>query len=637
MRFSAYCWLLLISLPLALSAQTSVSEQAIENFNLDSFAQKPHVWLVHKDNLLKDDHLPEKRFTKSLLDALQIACAAGDLATVKHCLKAGCSPRRSNYFTPFSLAIALHYNQADIVRHLVEHDSSLVQYRSKAGHNALFIGDSTRLDLIEYLIERGVDVNNPEGHSPMVLAATQVPRIELLLANGGDLNVKDSRGRRPLHFAAGFAESTAPLERLVEAGADLEALSDVNYSLLHYAAHFNEEVAITNWLLDKGADINARANRQFTPLHAAAENNPNPLIIEKLLAAGADLEAEDRYQFRPLHLAAKDNPNKAAVLSVLLKAGAELDAQNEFKDSPLDYAIQTPIQNDVVNDSLGLLTLLQAGAKINAKGTFGRTLLHKAVQSSRLAIVRTLIEQGANLEAQTNSNETPLLLSTYNPDWRVLALLVEKGANLHAQTKSGWTVWHYAVCHEFRPQMLRFLLTQNPNINVQDKYGYTPFLVAANHNDSVEVFRFLMENGANAHSKNENGAGALHLLADRNDKEHLEVARFLIEQGLDLEATDKAGYTPFLTAVLSCRSVPPLHFWVEQGANLQAQNHAGRNALHILAANIYLEEEPIKLKAADYLIGLGLDKQLKDKRGQRPAEVALEYKRFKLAELLSED
>lgn len=636
--------LFLLLFPLSLSAQAPFPAKALKNFRLDSFAQQPQLWFAHKEALLQDSTLCEKRFTVWEIDALQIACAVGDVSAVKKCLAAGCSPYRSNKYVPFSLAIALHYNHAALVHYLIEYDTKLASYCSESGYNALFIGPNTSTALIGYLLQKGAAPNNPAGHSPVVLAAAQLPQLQLLLAKGGKVDTQDKEGRRPLHFAAAYAQDTAVLAYLLQAGADLQARSAYAYSPLHYAAHFNKNPAVLHWLLEKGSDVQALDNRRATPLHLAARYNPNPAITQQLLEAGANLQAQDDFGRQALHRTAQFSPNKAEVLPLLLEAGADVHAHNNFKHDVLDLALTRgkPSQKANANDSIGLLILLRAYPHlIHQTDDFGRMPLHQAANRSSPALVRILIEQGAPINARMRNGATPLLRATQNPDLNVLKLLVAEGADLQLRNNFGQSVLHYAAWYDFRPDMLRFLLAQGMDIDIRDNYGNTPFLRAAEDSPSVDLLDFLLQNGADIRARNDNGATALHQLAERSDEESQALIRFLLEKGLGidfLEARDKWGKTPFLTAATFCRNKATLEFWVAQGVDVFAQTNQGRTALHQLANNHYNNDKAERrIELAQYLIDLGIDKRQKDHSQQTAAELALEWNRPELAAFLGEE
>ena len=91
---------------------------------------------------------------------------------------------------------------------------------------------------------------------------------ELLIANGADVNAKDSN------------EAWTPL---------------------HYAA-LNGNKELVELLIAKGADMNVKANEEWTPLHTTALEG-NKEVVELLIAKGVDVNAKDVDGKTPLNSA----------------------------------------------------------------------------------------------------------------------------------------------------------------------------------------------------------------------------------------------------------------------------------------------------------------------------------------------
>ena len=115
--------------------------------------------------------------------------------------------------------------------------------------------------------------------------------IELLIANGADVNAKGGFGQTALHHAA----NKEIAELLISEGADVNAKDNLGLTRLHGAARHNYK-ELAELLIEKGADVNAKTRNGETPLDLAIKRNPE--IADLLRKHGGkrseELEAEGK-------------------------------------------------------------------------------------------------------------------------------------------------------------------------------------------------------------------------------------------------------------------------------------------------------------------------------------------------------
>jgi hypothetical protein len=137
------------------------------------------------------------------------------------------------------------------------------------------ITDAARTGRIGYVKQHliaGTDVNAKGGWmdgTPLHYAAMEGHKeiVELLLANGADVNTKDD-GVTPLHFAAS-GDHKEIAELLIANGADVNAKGGDEATPLHWAA-YNGRKEIVELLIAEGADVNAKDEVGETPLDRTA-------------------------------------------------------------------------------------------------------------------------------------------------------------------------------------------------------------------------------------------------------------------------------------------------------------------------------------------------------------------------------
>jgi len=107
------------------------------------------------------------------------------------------------------------------------------------------------------------------GWTPLHSAARQGHReiVELLIANGSDVNSRDSSGKSSLHDAA-LGGHKEIVELLIIKGADLNTESGYYGAPLHVAAGLGHE-EVVELLIANGANLNVKDGFGRTPLDAA--------------------------------------------------------------------------------------------------------------------------------------------------------------------------------------------------------------------------------------------------------------------------------------------------------------------------------------------------------------------------------
>ncbi|MFB0551948.1 MAG: ankyrin repeat domain-containing protein [Phycisphaerae bacterium] len=155
------------------------------------------------------------------------------------------------------------------------------------------------------------------GHTPLHRAARHGDKalVELLIANGAEVNAKDCVGRTPLALA-GLKDVA---EILIAKGADVNAKNKGGYTLLHLTARSGNKER-TELLIANGADVNAENTGGATPLRFAAANG-HKKVAELLITKGADVNAKDKKGRTPLWYAQEEGHTE--IVELLRKHGAE--------------------------------------------------------------------------------------------------------------------------------------------------------------------------------------------------------------------------------------------------------------------------------------------------------------------------
>jgi len=135
---------------------------------------------------------------------------------------------------------------------------------------------------------------------------------------------------------------------------------------------------------------------------------------------------------------------------------------------------------------------LSSGAGINWQNPLGKTALHLAANSDKVAAVSFLLARGASMAAKDHEGRTALFDARSR---RMVVLLLEKGAEINTKAARLQTALH--VASEFgRWEVTELLLEHGAEIDGQDVCGQTALHWAAYYGQK-RCCRMLLEKGAN--------------------------------------------------------------------------------------------------------------------------------------------
>ncbi|RLN60953.1 hypothetical protein BBJ28_00002667 [Nothophytophthora sp. Chile5] len=207
----------------------------------------------------------------------------------------------------------------------------------------------------------------------------QYGMIRYLLSSGADANLRNYKGRRPLHVVKQSVDMVLIIERLIEAGAEIDSTEKRGLTpLMFMCSRGSLEGSAT--LLALGADVHRAAwSNGFSALEFAAQGGHTELV-ELCLSKGANPNARTLDGDTSLHLAS--GIPSADIILRLLQGGGNPNLQNRYGQTPAAVLLASAPGGDGDDRILCLEILTSAGCRLDKRDLFGRQASHLAHISS---------------------------------------------------------------------------------------------------------------------------------------------------------------------------------------------------------------------------------------------------------------
>ncbi|VUC26129.1 unnamed protein product [Clonostachys rosea] len=447
---------------------------------------------------------------------LLVATKAAQYDTIKILLDTGkVGTEGWNRYDRTPLHIASSYGNPRLVKLLLDHGANPMAIdkfgRTPLGYTAApdhyfsrtrqTAGREGYVETVQVHLEYGTDVlyretgNFTAFHSAVRFGYCDV--VELLAANGADVNTRDRRGHTPLLTASLECGTLEMTQLLVRVGADVRAANFHGRNALYMSPKTKEPAQVAEFLFAQGVEM-TRDLEGNTPLHYAKVSSD---LVEVFLAHGADINDVNLGQETLLHLACSD-PSRASLVKMLIERGAD----------------------------------------ISLTDSHGQTPLFLAVRCSSLKAMEVLLEHGADPNCLPNSGLSMIQMAIGRRSVDQTDLLLRFGADLGKFNEQGRSAMHYCALFGHL-RLMQIMIQHGVSTNEPDEHGRTPLMEAV-VGHSIYAVDFLLKHGANVHAVDENGQTALHILATIHGPKWPDIIQLLIRHGAEIEALDRDSQSP---------------------------------------------------------------------------------------------
>ncbi len=446
-------------------------------------------------------------------------------------------------------------------------------------------------EAVRSLLAQKADVNAPQVDGTTALHwAAQRDDLELagvLIEAGAKASAANVAGATPLLLAT-MNGSAAMVERLITAGADPNAPLTMSGDTALMMAARTGKVEAVRALLDNGANVNGQETWGGTTALMWAISEKHPDVVKLLIERGADVNVRSYY--------------------VPSASGRGFEGATPVPDKPegdfeeFSSGWLTPLMFAAREDALdSARLLLAAGADINARGADGKDSLSLALFDGSYDVADFLIDSGAKVNQQDAQRFTPLF-------WAVDRRNMETAPNFPwMQTRDPLPLIKKLLERGADPNTL---INSTPRARMREgspRIVYATAVMRAALAGDLELVKLLLSYGADINIISDDretvlmaacGTGFINgYHREKPPAERLELVKLLVGMGQDVNAADNYGITPLMVAA-NLGHIELVKYLVEQGADLGAHDLGKKND-GAFGSSV----EP--LMPIDYAIGVG--------------------------------
>ncbi|MES2624363.1 MAG: ankyrin repeat domain-containing protein [Pseudomonadota bacterium] len=240
------------------------------------------------------------------------------------------------------------------------------------------------------------------------------------------------------------------------------------------------------------------------------------------------------------------------------------------------------------------LELVSSGADVNAPSADGTTALHWAAHYGNADLARRLVRAEAKPDVHNDYGSSPLGEAATIGNLEMLEILLDADADANLANPEGQTAL-MAVARTGNVEGAKLLLSHGAEINAAETWGGQTALMWASARKQPEMVKFLVENGAAIDKRaidrdwerrvtseprvKEMFSGGLTALLYAVREDCLDCVKQLLAAGADVDKPDPENVSPLILALINLR-FDIARYLIEQGADVNQWDYYGRTPLY---------------------------------------------------------
>ncbi|GFW41345.1 ankyrin-3 [Trichonephila clavipes] len=412
-------------------------------------------------------------------------------------------------------------------------------------------------------------------------------RVKLDLVRTKTTHIKDlsnimNQQKMFISFSEGNIEE---VKECITKGADIHGKDRNLWTILHFAAK-GPNIECIKLSLTMIPDVNTRDIKGQTALHIATIFKRRDIIQYLIVEEEMFVDTRDAFGKTPLHIASENGWTEG--VQTLLKYKASVTSKDFFGFAALHLAI-------VKNNLEVALILLERESNVDENEVFAMTALHLAARRGNVHLLNTLLERNADVNRKCLDHFTPLHCAVESGNLEIVKYLIEKKADVDASDRSGSTPLYYAI-RNCDGAVLSLQQGSTENTVTDDQNFISTASVVCARKEYLDMVKFLIKNGANVNKKDNDGRTPLHLAVETGCR---ELVKLLLRNKALVNSEDKNKMTALHSSAV-CGHKHILEILIEAGGNIHAPDIDGCTPLHLAAGKGHIH-------IVEFLIDRGVD------------------------------
>ena len=464
---------------------------------------------------------------------------------IEDIIAAGGDVNTQNSLEQTPLAVALAQKNTELVKLLIKSGANV---KMSDGQDILHYAYDKKvpLDTLKELIDSGIDINtvDAEGNNLLLKALKNNDEKTALFAleNGADINQKDNEGETAVSYVLFNKTSPQITDKIFALDYNVENKLEKQNKMVWKVLMEQDKFDLLKKTWDKMPDV-SRTPDAFgeIPVKVALAVQDKPELHK--LALSYIEKADSDFVWA----AVRDK--NIELLKFLLNKEADVNSTNGDGDTLLIYMVKNGYD-------LKFIELIKTkDLDFEVRNADNKTALDIAIEQNHHDLAEYLLKSGAKL---TDANNINLFITNAKPSQNTMVLLLLKYMPKIDMTNPENKSLLVGAVKNLNLEFFQYLSEQdNPDYTITDENGNSLLLCSADYfavadanedkkamqDNFINIVKTLLKNGLDINMRNYNGETLLIKLAQNCGSEYDELAKFLIDNGADVQAKDQYNKT----------------------------------------------------------------------------------------------